>query len=146
MTSEAEGRALENYDSTRVGFSDGKTSAFKAHLNSFVYPSLSVDIMMSPKSQSLKMSSQRSRTKIPSPKAESVYPNLRSGRKRAANKEDSEEIASHIPVKKKKKTTTKERAAADPHNPVNNLVDSLRPDLMLVFIGLNPGLMTAATG
>ena len=28
----------------------------------------------------------------------------------------------------------------------NNLVDSLRPGLILVFIGLNPGLETARTG
>ena len=50
------------------------------------------------------------------------------------------------PRPKKKRTTTKERAARDPYSPVNNLVDSLRPGLTLVFIGLNPGLMTAATG
>lgn len=47
---------------------------------------------------------------------------------------------------KKKRSTTKERSAQDPHSPVNNLVDSMRPGLTLVMIGLNPGLMTAATG
>ena len=53
----------------------------------------------------------------------------------------------HTPSKsKKRRTTTKERSARDPHNPTNNLVDSLRTDLTLVCIGLNPGLMTAATG
>lgn len=47
---------------------------------------------------------------------------------------------------KKKRSTTKERSAQDPHSPVNHLVDSIRPGLTLVMIGLNPGLMTAATG
>ncbi|KIW18808.1 hypothetical protein PV08_03097 [Exophiala spinifera] len=47
---------------------------------------------------------------------------------------------------KKRRSTTKERSAKDPHSPVNHLVDSLRPGLTLVCIGLNPGLMTAATG
>ena len=47
---------------------------------------------------------------------------------------------------KKKRSTTKQRSAQDPHSPVNNLVDSIRPGLTLVMIGLNPGLMTAATG
>lgn len=47
---------------------------------------------------------------------------------------------------KKRRSTTKERSAQDPHSPVNHLVDSIRPGLTLVMIGLNPGLMTAATG
>ncbi|EXJ66253.1 TDG/mug DNA glycosylase [Cladophialophora psammophila CBS 110553] len=51
-----------------------------------------------------------------------------------------------VPKSKKRRSTTKERSSQDPHNPVNNLVDSLRPGLTLVCIGLNPGLMTAATG
>jgi G:T/U-mismatch repair DNA glycosylase len=38
------------------------------------------------------------------------------------------------------------RRAKDPYSPVNNLVDSIRPGLMLLMIGLNPGLMTAETG
>jgi thymine-DNA glycosylase len=50
------------------------------------------------------------------------------------------------PRPKKRRSTTKERSAQDPRNPVNNLVDSLRPGLILVCIGLNPGLMTASTG
>ncbi|OAL39042.1 hypothetical protein AYO20_01793 [Fonsecaea nubica] len=50
------------------------------------------------------------------------------------------------PKSKKRRTTTKERSLKDPYSPVNNLVDSLRPGLTLVCIGLNPGLMTAATG
>ena len=46
----------------------------------------------------------------------------------------------------KKRTSTKERSANDVHSPPNNLVDSLRPGLTLVMIGLNPGLETARTG
>lgn len=46
----------------------------------------------------------------------------------------------------KKRTSTKERSANDVHSPQNNLVDSLRPGLTLVMIGLNPGLETARTG
>jgi thymine-DNA glycosylase len=38
------------------------------------------------------------------------------------------------------------RRSKDPYSPVNNLVDSIRPGLMLLMIGLNPGLMTAETG
>ncbi|KAJ9621380.1 uracil DNA N-glycosylase Thp1 [Knufia peltigerae] len=47
---------------------------------------------------------------------------------------------------KKRRSTTKQRSAKDPYSPANRLVDSLRPGLTLVCIGLNPGLMTAATG
>ena len=46
----------------------------------------------------------------------------------------------------KKRTTTKQRSAKDEYFPENNLVDSLRPDLTLIFVGLNPGLDTAKTG
>ncbi|ETN46442.1 uncharacterized protein HMPREF1541_00626 [Cyphellophora europaea CBS 101466] len=61
-----------------------------------------------------------------------------SSRKRASNGGES--------TPKKKRSTAKERSENDPHNPENNLVDSLRPGLILVFIGLNPGLKTAETG
>ena len=47
---------------------------------------------------------------------------------------------------KKKRSSAKERSANDPYNPENNLVDSLRPGLILVMCGLNPGLQTALTG
>lgn len=50
------------------------------------------------------------------------------------------------PNPSKRRTTTKERSAHDPYKPENKLVDSLRTGLMLVFIGLNPGLETARTG
>lgn len=36
--------------------------------------------------------------------------------------------------------------STDPHSPVNNLVDSIQPHLMLLLVGLNPGLKTAETG
>lgn len=47
---------------------------------------------------------------------------------------------------KKKRRSAKERSKNDPYSPDNKLVDSLRPGLILVFIGLNPGLTTAETG
>lgn len=50
------------------------------------------------------------------------------------------------PTPSKRRTTTKERSANDPYEPENKLVDSLQTDLMLVFVGLNPGLETARTG
>lgn len=62
---------------------------------------------------------------------------------------DSPATNKHGPTstpKKKRRSTTKERSAKDPYSPANHLVDSLRPGLTLVCIGLNPGLMTAATG
>jgi mismatch-specific thymine-DNA glycosylase len=61
-----------------------------------------------------------------------------------ANDDSGSEVAA--PRLKKKRSTPKERAAQDPHSPINNLVDSMRSGLTLVMIGLNPGLMTAATG
>ncbi|KIY02469.1 uncharacterized protein Z520_02608 [Fonsecaea multimorphosa CBS 102226] len=64
-------------------------------------------------------------------------------------KQEEDSLESNIstaPKLKKRRSTTKERASKDLYNPVNNLVDSLRPGLTLVCIGLNPGLMTAATG
>lgn len=65
-------------------------------------------------------------------------------RKRKPNAEPK--ATSQSPTPSKHRTTTKERAANDPYEPDNKLVDSLRPGLMLVFIGLNPGLETARTG
>jgi hypothetical protein len=47
---------------------------------------------------------------------------------------------------KKRRRTKKEKSANDEYYPENNLVDSLRPGLILVMIGLNPGLKTAQTG
>lgn len=54
--------------------------------------------------------------------------------------------SSPSPAPSKRRTTTKERSANDPYEPENKLVDSLRTGLILVFIGLNPGLETARTG
>jgi thymine-DNA glycosylase len=58
----------------------------------------------------------------------------------------SASTASDETPKKKKKSSAKDRSRNDPYEPENNLVDSLRPGLILVFIGLNPGLTTAETG
>jgi hypothetical protein len=54
--------------------------------------------------------------------------------------EDLGDLAGALRKIKRRRTTTKERSAQDPYNPENNLVDSLRPGLTLVCIGLNPGL------
>ena len=50
------------------------------------------------------------------------------------------------PTPKRKRTSQKEKSKNDPYEPENKLVDSLRPGLILVMIGLNPGLKTAETG
>jgi thymine-DNA glycosylase len=49
-------------------------------------------------------------------------------------------------ARKRQRSSKKDRSRNDPYEPKNNLVDSLRPGLLLVFIGLNPGLTTAETG
>jgi mismatch-specific thymine-DNA glycosylase len=46
----------------------------------------------------------------------------------------------------KRSIARKALRSTDSHSPVNNLVDSIRPGLMLLMIGLNPGLKTAETG
>jgi thymine-DNA glycosylase len=54
---------------------------------------------------------------------------------------------STVSTKSAKHSSTRgARRFKDPYSPVNNLVDSIRPGLMLLMIGLNPGLMTAETG
>ena len=67
-------------------------------------------------------------------------------RNRTGVKLEDDDSMSTPPSSKRRRSTPKERSVKDPYNPVNNLVDSLRPGLTLVFIGLNPGLMTASTG
>lgn len=123
---------------------------FKAHLDSFTYTanspvSSSVRQPQLQTKSSIMAGSKRGRN-TPAVKVEDKAPLRRSSRKRSSDDEDNDFTASAAPAKKKKKTTTKQRSAADPHNPVNRLVDSLRPDLTLVLIGLNPGLMTAEKG
>jgi hypothetical protein len=61
-------------------------------------------------------------------------------------KREAEAATEKNSTPKKRRTSKKERSADDPHDPENNLVDSLRPGLILVICGLNPGLQTAATG
>ena len=87
------------------------------------------------------------RKSAPTPKsAESSAtstPTRGTSRKRAV---DADSPDGSTPKKKQKKTSAKERSANDPYNPENNLVDSLSPGLILVMVGLNPGLKTAQTG
>ena len=77
-----------------------------------------------------------------------LTPGTPSPRKRRAS-----ETASTSPTPKRSLSRSASRSATrtanrrkDPYSPVNHLVDALRPGLQLVFIGLNPGLMTAETG
>jgi mismatch-specific thymine-DNA glycosylase len=54
---------------------------------------------------------------------------------------------STVSTKSAKRSGSRKAARSkDPYSPVNNLVDSIRPGLMLLMIGLNPGLKTAETG
>jgi thymine-DNA glycosylase len=55
--------------------------------------------------------------------------------------------STRIPTKSAKRSNVRKALrSTDPYSPVNNLVDSIRPGLMLLMIGLNPGLKTAETG
>lgn len=119
------------------------SSSFKARLDSFTYSQRSTT-SSNPRPND-NMPNTRSGRVAPAVKVEPELSSKLASRKRASDDEGSEH-ATPQPATKKKRSTTKQRAAADPHNPENNLVDSLRPGLTLVFIGLNPGLMTAATG
>lgn len=65
--------------------------------------------------------------------------------KRTATLDAESESGAATPNKKKRRSA-KERSANDEYSPENKLVDSLRPGLLLVMVGLNPGLNTAQTG
>lgn len=66
--------------------------------------------------------------------------------KRKHDIDNSPPASTLSPAPSKRRTTTRERSAKDPYEPENKLVDSLRTEMMLVFVGLNPGLETARTG
>ena len=129
---------------------DQEDNDFKTRIAQFNYSPLKVAISMR-RSPRLAHSGPPSLTDSPDAL-------LSSKKRRRADKDEdshvkmeeereSKSMTAHTPARsKKRRSTTKERSAQDPHNPVNNLVDSLRPGLTLVCIGLNPGLMTAATG
>lgn len=71
----------------------------------------------------------------------------RSPLKRSLSAVSQEEYESGSPTPgKKKRRSKREKSQNDEYYPENNLVDSLRPGLILVMIGLNPGLTTAKTG
>lgn len=121
---------------------------FRAHLDSFSYSrnDLSTGTTVTIHSVSEPMSDTSKGHRGRAIKTEATTPVRRSSRKRESDEHVStEDVESSTPAKKKR-STAKERAANDPRNPINKLVDSIRPGLTLVFIGLNPGLMTAATG
>lgn len=69
---------------------------------------------------------------------------IASPRKRVISQDRDSDSKGTTP--KKRRTSAKERSKNDPYEPKNNLVDALRPGLILVMIGLNPGLKTAETG
>lgn len=100
-----------------------------------------------PKAQSsiLKFMAPSTRSKASQNDEDKADTSPRAVKKRPLKEEEDNNDNDEAPASKRR-STTKQLAASDPHNPVNNLVDSLRPDLILVFIGLNPGLMTASKG
>ena len=94
-----------------------------------------------------KYSQSKAGTTIPGKISERIptAPATLSPMKRSASTSATPTIASA----KRKKLSSAERIArrkADDANPVNNLSDSLRPGLMLVMVGVNPGLETGRTG
>ncbi|EXJ90060.1 TDG/mug DNA glycosylase [Capronia epimyces CBS 606.96] len=152
-------RLEEDTVSSEVTLPAADQAAFKARLKQFEY-SPKTDI--SPQRRSSRFATWRSST--PCSPVSSASPSRKRRRLSSQprtdgdeSKERDEELArgsagskdSTLTPKsksKKKRSTTKERSARDPYSPTNKLVDSLRPGLILVFVGLNPGLMTAATG
>lgn len=120
---------------------NGAAVAFKAHLGRFAYdPS-----QHPPSEQSDTMSNLPSHAGKVNPTVLApvfVAARRSSSRKRGADIDAT--TAEDNPQKKRSKA--KERSANDAHSPKSNLVDSLRPGLILVICGLNPGLQTAATG
>jgi len=93
---------------------------------------------------SIKSSSTKStRRQKKSKPADNTHPHPTSRKRKVGDSDDSgKETSTTV----KRRTTTKGRSAGDPYNPTNRLVDSLRPGLLLVLIGLNPGLRTGETG
>lgn len=93
-----------------------------------------------------------------SPKASSVKRTIRQGslkRKAPGSDEDGDlrpashgRGVKHSKAKQSNKSPIRRKtdALAPTTSLVNNLVDSIEPNLILLFIGLNPGIMTATTG
>lgn len=148
---------LATADRSKVSFAALKThgtdrpgSAFKARLAQFKYSPLNepAGLRRSPRIASPSTSMPFDSASVsPSPRKRYRHQDQENVKVEALKAESADEKETLAARKiKKRRSTTKERSAKDPHNPVNNLVDSLRPGLTLVCIGLNPGLMTAATG
>jgi len=140
------------------------TAVFKSHLKKFEYPDPGSMAsrrrsphFVSPTNiahQSRGVGPRTTSDTRPSSKRRRALSSSLENRSNTTGTSTSEEEASRrspssevtAPKSKKQRSTTKDRSAQDPHSPVNHLVDTLRPGLMLIMIGLNPGLMTAATG
>ncbi len=73
----------------------------------------------------------------------------RASKRHATSSPSSDSPVSSTPTSAKptgRSAARKAKRYADPYTVTNNLVDSIRPGLMLLMIGLNPGLKTAETG
>jgi mismatch-specific thymine-DNA glycosylase len=118
--------------------------AFATHLQKFSYsPPTAQD---SPKaSQSPPVIPLTGKTGKPAAKDQHTKSSLRRKKRKHEASAGPSDLGPS-PIQPKRRTTTKERSANDPYEPENKLVDSLQMSLMLVFVGLNPGLETARTG
>jgi mismatch-specific thymine-DNA glycosylase len=106
------------------------------------------------KTSSEKMSSDPGDPVAPNPGkrgADSTSLSMSTRSKRRATSTSTSASASPAPSTISTKSTKRSGSrkapnSKTPYSPVNNLVDSIRPGLMLLMIGLNPGIMTAETG
>lgn len=106
-------------------------SAFKSRLRGFAY---------SPAKSTTKSTNDNGHGNASQIAQISVTPSPR-------KRKGSPESASPTPKRSLSRSASRNaKRLNDPYSPTNNLVDSLRPGLQLVFIGLNPGLKTAETG
>ena len=123
-------------------------SDFKSRIVSYTYSPLKPV-----ESSSENMSSNTNDSVIPNPRKHAVDQTFKSTsnrtKRQATSAFASASPATSSPTPSKSAKSTSARKAlrsTDPYSPTNNLVDSIRPGLMLLMIGLNPGLKTAETG
>ena len=123
---------LHTTDEGDKSIGDSGHSAFKSRMRSFAYsPAKSTTKSMNVNGHS-NASQIRQISLTPSPR----------------KRKESSESASPNPKRSVSRSASRNarKRLNDSYSPTNNLVDSLRPGLQLVFIGLNPGLKTAETG
>jgi hypothetical protein len=114
-----------------------QNTVFSAHLSKFSYipPLKSAGSMQLQKQASSRSRAMRDR-QAAAETEEASSSMEQSGMKKRKLNGGSDSSASRSPTPSKRRTTTKERSVNDPYEPENNLVDSLRPGMMLVFCGL----------